>query len=660
MRPRRLRALVLVTFALLAPFASHGAAGPSVVSAVGAFVVDTEGRIEGANLDATLDPSTGALAGVAARGAGGLVLDALHVDGFGPASRITGEGTSALVVEGEAATLTLHDTPQAPVLVEAREATSVQADLADGVAARLSADGRRADLFRAETVAGNVFLLGDGRLAQEGDGLVAGLEPGARLLWRAAASGDPSWDRAAADALASGALAAEVATDLVDSRALMSVALYADGARLQVSELGGGLSGSVRGARAVAFDLGAQTLRAADTTDVSVAVDGAPADAVVALANGRVHALVALPDDGMHRVIVSGAGRGEGRDGFGAFSMLADGLIVGDFVSMRSDAASGVLSNYTLGAGTQVFASVLAGASGFTATAADGASRLVLESREVSVEASDASAGDLRITAFEATDARFALAPRVRATDVGERVVELAGPDGFTGGLVVAGVDREGAAGPWIEVADGVVVAHLVPGSVAMFRSHAGIESELSATQRSLLHHALADGALVGHVLVQTRASLAADGHSTTATASSFLDDVEVFAAATRDAVEITVSSTATKGRTLLVSLDRETVPGMAEGHAEIRVDGEPLSQATTYADVLDAGDDAGHAEYFVLAGSAGEQVLVSVPHFSTRSIKLSEKGPLSGGPPVYMYATIVLSVLVVAESAWLARRGRS
>ena len=72
----------------------------------------------------------------------------------------------------------------------------------------------------------------------------------------------------------------------------------------------------------------------------------------------------------------------------------------------------------------------------------------------------------------------------------------------------------------------------------------------------------------------------------------------------------------------------------------------EPAREASSYADVLNPADDNGHAEYFVLAGEAGVQVLVSVPHFSVHTVTLRERASTNGA---YMYATFALGVVVIA-----------
>jgi hypothetical protein len=125
--------------------------------------------------------------------------------------------------------------------------------------------------------------------------------------------------------------------------------------------------------------------------------------------------------------------------------------------------------------------------------------------------------------------------------------------------------------------------------------------------------------------------------------------------AATKERVDVTVSSTSKVGKTIIISLDPATVAGMASGDAVILFDGHAATQASSYADILDPNDDNGVAEYFVLAGEAGTQVLVSIPHFSVHTVTLKERDTTSA--PWFMYATVFLGLLVVVETVVLVRR---
>lgn len=100
------------------------------------------------------------------------------------------------------------------------------------------------------------------------------------------------------------------------------------------------------------------------------------------------------------------------------------------------------------------------------------------------------------------------------------------------------------------------------------------------------------------------------------------LSDVSVMASQSRDGVLMLVSSDNETGRTIVAHVDRSALPGNASG-MEVRFDGEPIELADDLADVLDPSNDNG-AEYVILEGQGGVQVLVSVPSFSTHTVEVA------------------------------------
>ncbi len=111
----------------------------------------------------------------------------------------------------------------------------------------------------------------------------------------------------------------------------------------------------------------------------------------------------------------------------------------------------------------------------------------------------------------------------------------------------------------------------------------------------------------------------------------------------------------------MLVSLDAGLIPGLANGNADILFDGVPIGAASSYADVLNAADDAGVAEYHIITSSVSgaSQVLVSVPHFSTHTVTIrsAESG---AGTDVFVWVSIGLALVVVGQTAWMVYRRRT
>lgn len=85
------------------------------------------------------------------------------------------------------------------------------------------------------------------------------------------------------------------------------------------------------------------------------------------------------------------------------------------------------------------------------------------------------------------------------------------------------------------------------------------------------------------------------------------------------------------------------------------RIETEVLfAQASSLADVLDAGDDGGQPEYWIVEDADGLQVLVSVPHWSTHAITISSLG--IDLPPRVAYGIILGVVASVAAGVALLR----
>jgi hypothetical protein len=91
--------------------------------------------------------------------------------------------------------------------------------------------------------------------------------------------------------------------------------------------------------------------------------------------------------------------------------------------------------------------------------------------------------------------------------------------------------------------------------------------------------------------------------------------------------IEMEVSSTSERGKTVVINVDNLVFPDLDEavkrGRAAVLFDNQAIKQAEDYADILDATNDDG-AEYLILLGAKGAQVLVSIPHFSDHTITVA------------------------------------
>lgn len=631
-------------------------------------------------------------------------------------------------VDGPKADLTLVDDVYTTMLVDAKTRTDVVFELGEGVKAVAVSP----EVVRLEGPHGHagVLLLLEGessagsRLATPSEGQVAAhLQQGAEVVFRSPGDAYASED-AVSRAIAQGRIGAQLLAGVQGSALATASTSYSAGvtALLEARERGSlaiDYASRVDTAKSFVLDARGASLAAKSASDVRVLVDGQPAvpapDASAALAtSGYAKYYAETGAEGGLRVIVNtaaaagqatqvlveskvaSAARASSRtDAFGTFKLFYDGTAVGSFVTLKTDQQAGAVTDFTLiSTGQAVFGSIASGSSGFVSAGADGASTLVLENKGSRMEFSDTTSGFSRVVARTDTEAAFRVAAGLHAEERSANVVEIVGDQGeHVGSLIITGADGGAATASRFRASgEGQVRAQLQEGAQVLFRTHVGIEAELSGAQRAMMNQAIATGHVAGQVVVQTQASLSAKAHEaaeaqaraearasgdfraaqdvvaitaaealgkvTAAVTASYFSDVQMLTAATRERVDVTISSTATVGKTLIVSLDPETVPGMMTGDAMILFDGSVAAQASSYADILDPNDDGGVAEYFVLAGEAGAQVLVSVPHFSVHTVTLQQR-PVEANH-LYMYATLFLAVVLVVETAVLVRRRKA
>lgn len=676
----------------------------------GGFEYHSNGKLTGDFVTSVLPEGRAQLLGFTALPARTEVFGEIVVDGGAPADFVSA-GVDTMRLEMPKADLTLVDDVHATLLLAARAPVDATFTLASGIRASPEAD----DVLRLEGPngpAGALVVTEGARLVHSASDITVHLASGGRLVYRGAPDQHES-EGSVLRAIADGELGAQLLAGMQDGHLATKATSYHEGVIVAMRPEGHGgfvvdyLADTDETPRSFVLDARGASLLAKSASDIRVSVDGitaspveTPEEAFDLLGFPRYH--VSTSSDGALRLIVntaSAAGRTasvtiestlheEARaqartDAFGEFKLFHDGTAIGSFVTLKADQAAGAVTGLTMVATDQpVFASLVAGESPYFSVSGEAASVLTLENREARLEFSDTTSGFSRILATSDTSAAFRLAAGLHAEQRGPEVVEILDAAGeHVGSLVLVGAH---GATSLEERGEREVHAQLASGASLLFRAHAGIETELSAAQRTMINQAIAAGHIAGQVIVQTQASAEADvgaleqtaraesegaaesvaiaareayGDVTSAVTATY-GAVNVVTAATKSRVDITVASTMDAGQTLLVSLDPDTIPGMADGDAVIKFDGEVVAQAASYADILDPNDDAGAAEYFVLAGEAGTQVLVSIPHFSVHAVTLEEKADHPNS--LYMWATILLGTLVLVESALLARNARA
>lgn len=125
--------------------------------------------------------------------------------------------------------------------------------------------------------------------------------------------------------------------------------------------------------------------------------------------------------------------------------------------------------------------------------------------------------------------------------------------------------------------------------------------------------------------------------------------------------IEVTVGSEVSEGQTIIVNIDNDVIPLEDLDEIEVLFDNQEIEMADDYEDILDPTDE-GEAEYVILIGKNGVQLLVSIPHFSVHTITIGKvaaappspqpPAPPAEGIPLAVMLTIVGVALMVAISA--------
>ena len=464
-------------------------------------------------------------------------------------------------------------------------------------------------------------------------------------------------------------------------------------------------AGAQAQATAVALVADRATLAARSADDIVVKVDGqlaasassaaevyakaqASANAaaqasyfVTTNAYGQTMILVALPylAGGMAKEITfqslaeASAQARSALDVFGSFQPGYGGVAQGQVVSLVAKPETGLLLDYAVTARSQlegaleatgvgasridtttlVFDAIKVGSSTFYSGSGSTATSLRFVSDEAIIEAFDVSAGTMKIRAVQDTMARLDLASNIEAKPINSQVIFLESPD-FSGALILTDAVSAGgsaAARSSMDVVGTVNAGYLVSakldeGAQLIFKAFSGFESELGNAERMAQANAIASGTLLGQVIVDTVAGASA---LTTTTANiNYYEDVKaITSVATAEKVEVLVDSASSAGKTIIISFDRETVQGLIHGNAKLLVDGKVVPQAKSYEDAFVADGD----KYWLIttAGEVGLQAIVTLSHFSTRAITVETPE----GPSPFLWTTLVLGVVVVAQAAY-------
>lgn len=497
--------------------------------------------------------------------------------------------------------------------------------------------------------------------------------------------------RSAAAATHRGQVTLDVASDVASRGRAALVMLVADQATLAARQAED-ITVTVDGRAAVLV---------ATAAEVVAAVDSGSAGAVAFVTTnawGNTQAIVSLPSmaaGSTSSIVFASRLEAQSRlnaavDVFGSFHAGYGGMAQGDIVSLIARPEAALLLDYTVaarkgaearaGTVTTVFDAVRLGTSAFTATSAASSNALQFESDEWTIEAFDVSSAVLKLTAKSETVAVFDLAENLRVEAEEPRVLMIDGPD-FSGAVILVGAATAQASGS-ADANEGstlvgtpgarTIEARLAAGSELIFKAFSGFESQLTDAERRAQAVAIASGTLIGQVTVRTIGGLTSatvvNYYPTLASSAVVGSEVQggatgslvgmgavqaITQVASADKVELVVRSATSTAKSIVLSLDRATVAGLVDGDAELLLDGQRVRAAESYIDALTASEDT----YILMTGGGevGLQALVTLGHFSTRTITLESPPP----PSIFLWTTIALAVVTVGQAVYPSIRKR-
>lgn len=134
-------------------------------------------------------------------------------------------------------------------------------------------------------------------------------------------------------------------------------------------------------------------------------------------------------------------------------------------------------------------------------------------------------------------------------------------------------------------------------------------------------------------------------------TQTMMYNDIQLRCKAEKGRIEVNVSSEEEGGQTIVIDVDNETFNVIDINRIQVRYDGEIIDIASNYSDILNPDDDDGKAEYLILIGSDGIQILVSIPSFSEHVILISEISAAAGteeGTPGFELIVVLLAIVCI------------
>lgn len=336
----------------------------------------------------------------------------------------------------------------------------------------------------------------------------------------------------------------------------------------------------------------------------------------------------------------------------------AQGCWQGDWVAFCVDAQARRVTGFKVGGHVVVEGLAIPGAAPITVEQRPGA--LLVRAGEVLITVYDSPAGALRAEARSGAAFALDLGPSVAASvGAGEASLKAPGVDALA---VVKGgtfARADGRLTVDLGATDAAFVLRAAPPEPPAEPSRGeppGPLGDVTVPARVALAAALPRAIAEEKVAAEAYLARNASGVATSVVAY-VAADVNVTVADPRpEALTLTLDVSDHRGRTLVFHLGEGVVAG-TEGGVRVLYDGAEIGAAAGLADVLDPDDDGLAAEYVLVQGSAGLQLVVSVPHFSVHTLSIQGLGSLA--PSLAPYGGVAAAALLAVAAVVLLRRSR-
>jgi hypothetical protein len=236
---------------------------------------------------------------------------------------------------------------------------------------------------------------------------------------------------------------------------------------------------------------------------------------------------------------------------------------------------------------------------------------------KVRLEAHDNPTALLKVKSFENKTVAFYLSDNITvSTTNSSNILSVSGD--IDGKLVVTGpIAGNNTTGSMITIGSDMVNVTLYENSHVFFLATPveGIGVGISEENENKIQNAIANGKVGARVFAQKKNQTHDETYS----------DMETTTDVKEGKVEIIVNSTEKTGKTIVVDIDFETMNVTDPSDVVVMFDGEEISMADDYDDILNSSDDGNNSEYLIVFGSNGVQVLVSIPSFSEHTITISQ-----------------------------------